>query len=196
MGTRMSGWLAMVVILAGMMAFVSCAHQEKTAPTSQGAEPEVVAVTAVTVTSTVEAVDAGKRTVMLTGPKGTTTYKAGKDVVNFDQIKVGDQVKATVIDELAVYLRKAGTPPSLGEGTVVALAPKGAKPGMFLANTTEIADKITAVDAGNRTVTLQGLSGKPRTFKVGANVNLADVKKGDDVVVRYTEALAVLVETP
>jgi hypothetical protein len=74
----------MALILAGMMAFVSCAHQEKTAPISQGAEPGVVAVTALTVTSTVEAVDAGKRTVTLKGPDGTKTYKLGKDVINFD----------------------------------------------------------------------------------------------------------------
>ena len=187
----------MALILIGMMAFVSCAHQEKTAPTSQSAEPGVVAVTAVTVTSTVEAVDAGKRTVTIKGPDGTTTtYKAGKEVVNFDQIKVGDKVKATVIDELAVYVRKSGAPASVGEGSLVALAPKGAKPGMILADTTEITDKIVAVNFSDRTVTLQGLSGKPRTFTVGPNVNLADVKKGDDVVVRYTEALAVLVESP
>jgi hypothetical protein len=186
----------MALILIGMMAFVSCAHQEKTAPTSQGPEPAVVAVTAVTVTSTVEAVDAGKRTVTLKGPGGTTTYKAGKDLINFDRIKVGDQVKATVIDELAVYVRKSGAPASVGEGALVALAPKGAKPGMIVADTTEITDKIVAVNVSDRTVTLQGLSGKPRTFTVGPNVNLADVKKGDDVVVRYTEALAVLVESP
>jgi hypothetical protein len=66
---------------------------------------------------------------------------------------------------------------------------------VILADTTEITDKFHAVDAGSRTVTLQGVSGKPRTFRVGPNVNLADVKKGDDVVVRYTEALAVLVES-
>jgi hypothetical protein len=112
----------MASILAGMMAFASCAYQEKTAPTSQSAEPGVIAVTALTLTCTVEALDASKRTVTLTGLNGTTTYKAGKDVVNFDQIKVGDQVNATVIDELAVYVRKAGAPPAAGEGAFVALA--------------------------------------------------------------------------
>jgi hypothetical protein len=101
-----------------------------------------------------------------------------------------------VIDEFAVYVRKAGAPPSVGEAALVALAPKGAKPGMILADTTEITDKIVAVNVSDRTVTLQGLSGKPQTFTVGPHVNLADVKKGDDVVVRYTEALAVLVESP
>lgn len=39
-------------------------------------------------------------------------------------------------------------------------------------------------------------SDDPTALKVGPNVNLADLKKGDDVVVRYTQALAVLVEKP
>jgi hypothetical protein len=44
-------------------------------------------------------VDAAIRTVVLKSPDGTTkSYKLGPELRNFDQIKVGDTVKATVVD--------------------------------------------------------------------------------------------------
>jgi hypothetical protein len=51
-------------------------------------------VDAITATSKVTAVDPSKRTVTLTSDAGeSNTYKLGKNVRNFDQIKVGDQVQ-------------------------------------------------------------------------------------------------------
>jgi len=56
--------------------------------------------------------------------------------------------------------------------------------------------KVTAVDPKKGTVTLMGPEGKSKTMKVSKKVNLKQLKKGDDVTVRYTEALAILVEKP
>jgi hypothetical protein len=157
----------------------------------------LIAVDTMTATATVQAVDPAKRTVTLRSPDGTTnTYKLSKKVRNFDQIKVGDQVKATVVESLAVVLRKAGEPPAIGEEEAVALAPKGAKPGVVVANTRELTARVDAVDVAKRTVTLTGPAGNTRTFKVGPDVDLTKVQAGDNVVVRYTEALALLVEAP
>ncbi|MGO9689996.1 MAG: hypothetical protein ACLP2X_15830 [Syntrophobacteraceae bacterium] len=48
---------------------------------------------------------------------------------------------------------------------------------------------------GKRTVTLKGPEGKIRTYKVGKEVKkFKQVKKGDQVVLRVTEALALEVE--
>ena len=48
---------------------------------------------------------------------------------------------------------------------------------------------------GKRTVTLKGPEGKIQTYKVGEEVkNFKQVKKGDQVVLRVTEALALEVE--
>lgn len=162
-----------------------------------GQQPAAMVVATATTTSTVESVDADARTVTLKNPDGTVnTYKLTKDVTNFDQIHPGDQVQATLLDAMAVYVRKAGTPPSAGERGMVALAPKGAKPGVVMADTKEVTDKIDAIDTTKQTITLQGVDGKPQTLKVGPNVDLADLKKGDDVIVRYTQAMAITVAKP
>lgn len=187
--------------VAGAGLMIACATiafgTEHMAPEKkmQGGEPGAIAVMAATTTATVQAVDTAKRTVTLKMPDGTEkTFKLGKEVRNFNQIKVGDQVKTTYVDELTVFLRKADAPPSAEEVTNVMLAPKGAKPGVIVADTRQISAKVTAVDIKKRTVTLMGPGGESKTLKVSKKVDLKQVKKGDNVVVRYTEALAILVE--
>ena len=59
------------------------------------------------------------------------------------------------------------------------------------AATTEITAKVIAVDPAQRTVTLQGASGKTRTIEVGDQVhNFDQIKVGDTVHAKYTQALA------
>jgi hypothetical protein len=157
----------------------------------------VIATETTTATATVQAVDPAHRTVTLRSPDGTTSiYKVGKEAINFDEIKVGDEVKATLVKSLAVAIRKPGEPPSAGESQTVALAPKGAKPGGIIVDTAQLTARVTAVDTAHRTVTLVGPAGNTQTLKVGPNVDLTKVQPGDNVVVRYTEALALLVEKP
>jgi hypothetical protein len=124
----------------------------------------------------------------------THTYKAGKDVVNFDRIRQGDKVRSTVSEALAISVRKAGVPSNARNTTTVSLAPKGAKPGIFAANTVEVKATIEAIDAAKRTITFREPTGEPRTIKLAPMVKLASLRKGDDVVVRYTQAVALFVE--
>lgn len=154
-----------------------------------------VAVDLATSTATVLAIDPEQRTVTLRTADGSeATFHAGKEIINFDQIKVGDEVKATRIDALALYARKPGVPASEGETATVALAPKGAMPGAYLATTVEATDKIVAIDQHKRMVTLEGINGEPRTIHVGPKADLAALKKGDEVVVRLTQGLLLRVE--
>ena len=148
-------------------------------------------------TATVQAVDPDNRTVTLRRPDGTTsTYQVGPEAVNFDQIKVGDQVKATYVESLAVSLRKADEPPSVAESPAMTRVTKGAMPGGVIVNTTELTARVTAIDTTNRMVTLVGPEGNTRTLKVGPDVDLTKVQPGDNVVVRYTETLKIQVERP
>ena len=63
------------------------------------------------------------------------------------------------------------------------------------ADITTVTVKIEAVDQANRTVTLKGPMGKVVTLKVGPEVkNLAQVKAGDDLIVKYAEAVSVKLE--
>ena len=164
----------------------------------QARKPGAVLVDAVTVTATVSAIDSAKRAVALRLPDGTTrTVKVGNEVRNFDQMKVGDQVSATYVEELALFVRKSDAPPSVDESDTIALAPKGAKPGIATVSTTEITAKVEAIDYAKRTLTLKGIEGNTKSFKVGPNVQrFNEIKKGDNVVLRYSEAVAITVEKP
>lgn len=156
---------------------------------------EVETVTAPS--STVLAINYPSHTLTLVMPDGSkNTYKISSDVRNFDQIEVGDKVNATLVEALAVYLGGPGAAPSTGEVKTVSLAPKGAKPGVIVADTQEVTAKVVSVDPKERKVTLQTADGENRTVKVSKSVDLAKVKPGNDVTVRLTEALAIVVEKP
>jgi hypothetical protein len=188
----------MVAIPALMLGFGYA--QEPGARAGAKAEPGAegaVEVDAITASPKVTAVDVAKRTVTLTSETGERkTYKLGENVRNFDQIKVGDTVTATLLESVAVVVRKSGVPPDAGEGGLVAVAPQGAMPGVVMAKTRKISGKIVLVNANARTVTVEGpMRGTP-TFKVGPKVNLDALQKGDDVTLRLTDALAIRVEKP
>jgi hypothetical protein len=198
-GRKMNPVLSAPLALAAIavLTFASCSKSREAARSQSDQPGTVVAVETATTTATVEAIDQNNRTVTLRYPDGSiSTYKAGKDMTNFDQIRVGDKVNATVVESVAVAIRKSGAPPSAGEAVTVSLAPKSAKPGMIISDTQEVTSRIESVDTANRTITLEEVGGRPRTIKVAPNVNLADFKKGDDVVVRYTDAVALSVEKP
>lgn len=191
----------MVMVLALVFAGAQTALAQGTdtkAAKKQASKPGGIVVDAITTTATVNAIDAEKRLVTLKLPDGRTqAYKLGPEVKNFDQIKVGDQVKATFIESVALFVRKSGEKPSASEVQTVEVAPKGAKPGVVVTDTVEITAKVEGIDYTKRTVTLKGPQGNVRTIAVDKSVKrLRDVKKGDEVVARITEAVALYVEKP
>jgi hypothetical protein len=148
-------------------------------------------------TATVTAIDREKRKVTLVERDGTKgVFTAGPNAVNFDQIQIGDQVKATVTQELAVFVRKSGEPSSDGGVTTIALSPVGAKPGALVADTTEVTAKVTAVDLKKHKATLQFPDGTSKTFSVRPDVDLTEQAVGREVVIRTTDAVAISVEKP
>jgi hypothetical protein len=140
--------------------------------------------------------DKATRTVTLKGPKGNVVdIVAGDEVRNFDQIKLGDFVVARYTESLTLELRK--TKVKAGDVTVreeVARAKPGERPaGAGVREVTAIADVI-GVDPKKSTITLKGPRGNVVTLNVQNPDQFKVVKKGDQVEVTYTEALAVSVE--
>jgi hypothetical protein len=145
-------------------------------------------------TATVSGINYDTRQIVLLGPGGNqVTYKVDKNAVNFDQIKVRDQVRATITEKLAVFLSKDKAA-SAGAGAAVVLAPKGAMPGGVVASTSEVTATVTAVDAKARKVTLRFVDGTSDTVTVGKAVDLSKVSPGDSVTARLTESIAIAVE--
>ena len=72
------------------------------------------------------------------------------------------------------------------------VAAKGANPGGVAVETSEMTAVVEAINYKTRTVTLRGPQQKTVTLKVDDSVKrLNEVKKGDEIVVQRTEALAI-----
>ena len=174
------------------------ADKPPTAAPAPGGAPGVVLADVSVINATVEAIDKDNRTVTLKGSGGrTATIKVPPEAKNFDQIKVGDHVKFKFLDSIALFVRKAGDPPEAAETQAVAVAPRGQKPKAVTVSTKEITAKVEKIDYTKRLLTLKGPEGNVRTIKVDPRVKrLNEVKVGDDIVLRSTEAVAVQVTTP
>jgi hypothetical protein len=184
-------------IPALMLAVAGYSEDSSASATTKTDAKGAIEVGAITKTAKVTAVDPAKRTVTLVNPDGiTNTYELGKNVRNFDQIKVGDEVKATLLEAVAVAVSKSSAPPNASGRDLVAVAPKGAMPGVIMAKTRQISAKIVSVDTQARTVTVEGPAGGTSTIRVGPKINLNELQKGDDVTLRVTDALALRVEKP
>jgi len=116
-------------------------------------------------------------------------------VRNFDQIKPGDRVVFEIYDSVALFVRKSGEPPSAAEAGGVEVAQRGQKPSGVFVNTTELTAAVEGIDYQARTVTLKGPQGNVKTIKVDPSVkNFDQVKQGDEVVLRHTEAIVASVQ--
>ncbi len=149
------------------------------------------------ITATVTAVDHAKRQATLVTPDGKkTSIKVGPEAINFNQVRVGDQVKATVAEQLVVFVREKGEARNDGQAGLIALAPKGAKPGVLMAETVEVTARVKSVDLKKRKATLEFPDGSTRTVSVRPDVKLSATDVGREVVIQATEAIALSVEKP
>jgi hypothetical protein len=187
-----------LALVAAVFAATALAQQPGvTGGTVIASEPGKAAVVqAAEMSAQVVAVDKATRTLTLKGPKGNVVdIVAGDEVKNFDQIKLGDFVVARYAQALTLELRK--TRAAAGDVTVreeAAKAKPGERPAVAGARqVTAIAD-VTAVDPQKSTITLKGPRGNEVTLNVQNPEQFKVVKKGDQVEVTYTEALALSVE--
>ena len=149
----------------------------------------------VTVKARVDSIDKATRRIGLTGPEGRSmSVVAGPDVRNFDQIMVGDTVVLKHFQALAVDLIKR--PGSDGiremvqrEGVMV--SPQGGMPGAMAGRETVIIANVWSVDKKRQIVTLRGAREGLREFKVKDPARLAAVQVGDQVELKYVDAVAV-----
>lgn len=145
--------------------------------------------------ATVSAIDAAKRSFTLKDDQGNSrTVQAPPEMRNFNQLKVGDRVKAVVVMERVVYLRKPGEAAVDGAAGMVATARLGEKPAMVSADTIEITAVVKSIDTAQRTASLQLADGSLHTVKVRPDVEMKREYIGRQVVLRITSAVAISVE--
>jgi len=188
---------ALVLIAAASAATAFAQQPAPVGGVAVASEPgKAAVVSAAEISAQVVAIDKATRTLTLKGPKGKVAdVVAGEQVKNFDQIKVGDLVFARYAQALTLELRK--TKAAGGEAVVreeAAKAKPGEKPAVAGARTITLMADVVAVDPKASTITLKGPKGNEVTLDVRNPEQFKVVKKGDQVEVTYTEALALSVE--
>jgi hypothetical protein len=183
-----------------MMAMASCTTitpETNTQGKFKQGVPGGTVVQTSTINATVTGIDAANRKVSLVTPDGKRfDVKTGPEAVNFKQVRVGDQFKATLTEEVVVRMAKKGEKIGNDSTASVELAPEGAKPGLVVAETVEVAVTVTKIDSKSRKVTLQLPDGTTKKVKVRDDIDLTKHQPGERVVIRSTEIVAVKLEKP
>jgi hypothetical protein len=154
------------------------------------------ATAAAQISAQVVAIEKSTRTLSLKGPKGKVVeVVAGDDVKNFDQIKVGDLLMVRYVQSLALELQKAKSGMSgISATDTVVKAEPGQRPAVAGAREVSAIAKVTAIDQKAKTISLTGPRGNVVTLDVQNPDQFKVVKMGDEVLVTYTEAVAVSIE--
>jgi hypothetical protein len=192
---------SLVWIAAALLILTACSTTAPPPPKGQSAAaiqegvPGGIFVNTMEVSARVTAINKADREVMLLASDGKKyPVEVGPEAVNFDQIRVGDLVKATVTEELVIFMDDAGAPATEGQADAVALAPKGAKPGGVVAQTTQVIGTVEAIDRTKRTAKLRFEDGSVKTFPVRDDIDLSRHEVGERVVFRVTEMVAISVK--
>jgi hypothetical protein len=183
---------AIVVLVAGF-AFPGHAKEKK-----EGDRPGGVAVEVSSITATVESIDYNARTVILRGPHGDlVSLKVGEEAKNFNRVKKGDKVTFDYYESVAIDIQKSIGEPRAKETQSVTRAKPGESPGGTIETTGHLTARVEDIDYHSRRVTLKMPQGDTMSLKVGDLVkSLNEIKKDDEVVVWYTQAVAISVHTP
>ena len=185
------GFVCVLAVLFALSVGIGAMAQEK-APGK--AKPEAKRERVVTLTGTVEAVDLANRVVTIKGSKGNVIdLKVGPEAKNLDQVKVGDKVVAKYYESLAYRLKKEGA----GEGGTLIQAGAGTTageiPAAALTNQLTMTAKVTNISPKRDFVTLTGSGGSVDVAVLDPK-NIEGLKTGDEVVITYTQALAIALD--
>ncbi len=183
-----------VFLVVAMIGLLTQANVTEAASGKKGVVDTELAV----MTATVQAVDYKNRTITLKGPKGNiaTLHVHGR-VKNLEQVKPGDKLEVEFFKSVVLHVEKAAGKPEAVQETSVGIAPRGDKPGVEAVNVLEFTAKVENVDYNKRKITLSGPNGGTVTLSVNKRVkNLKEIKRGDTVLARVTEAIVMDIRKP
>ncbi len=193
-----------VTVLAAASLLATTATAQEKAPT---AEPTMAAIAdamvgareTITAVGVVQSVDLKSRLVSIKDyPDGRIfTIHAGPEVRNLAQIGPGSVVKAEYHEALALALEKVQSGGvNVREDTVSAgRTPAGGLPGGSIEENVKMLGTILAIDTAKRTVLIQGAVHHV-SLKIPANMDLKDLKVGDQVMATYVQELGVAFGPP
>jgi Cu/Ag efflux protein CusF len=187
-----------IAISASLIAAAPLAARAQTT-SSFTTDPGKVGVSkTVKMTATVVLVELGSRDLLLIDSQGKMhKVNVSDQARNLDQIKVGDKVTAEYTEAISLQIKKRGSadgPPASAQEALIR-SPSGAKPGGAVGRKVTAFATVMTVDPAKQLVTLRGPLGNDYDVQVLDPAQLQALKKGDDVEVVYTEALAISVQS-
>ena len=182
----MSKSFALVAVLATVSVITFAAAQDQPG--------KVTKQNQVTATATIKAIDPATRSITLRAENGDEdTFTVGPEVTRFDQLKVGDTIKATYYESLVFEVRKPGAASAAPGATVAGGRLKDAPGGALGAQQTTTVT-VKAVDTNAPSITVVTADGRTLTRKIAEKKNLEGVSPGDRIDITYTQAVVVSAE--
>lgn len=125
----------------------------------------------------------------------TKKVGVGDNIINFDQVQVGDIVNVNYAETIII---KAFGADAISAGkeveSIFARAPKGEKPAIASATAKTVVVTIGAIDLEKSLITLKDLQGNSKTLRPRSSTVLKKLKVGDKVAISFAEAMSVSVE--
>jgi hypothetical protein len=161
---------------------------------SSWAQSKVLPTHTVTIEGTVETIDHAKRVVSIRTTEGELeTVDVPEGAKRFNDLKVGDKVKATYNNTVIAILKQPGEPP-VDTSSTLRTGGEGERPGGSVAMERRMTVTVAALDKSASSITFVG----PNDWKYSRHVtdpNVLDMLKvGDKIDVIWNTDVRVLVE--
>lgn len=185
---------AILAVIASAFALVQPAVAQTSNTVTQSQPGKVGMAQTVEATVVITGIDKATRTLRIKGPQGNEAeVVAGADVRNFDQLKVGDNVKVGYVEALVVELKKGGgMKVERTDKSAMARAKPGETPQGGVAKQVTAVGDVIKVDAATQTITVKGPQ-RTIDLKVKDPEQFKLIKVGDQLEVTYTAAVALSV---
>jgi Cu/Ag efflux protein CusF len=159
-------------------------------------KPYITTSQSLTITDLVEAIDYETRKVTIRNPQGTSvTLTVGEEVLNLEQVKVGDTVTTEYVQNLSIKIvDNPELAPSEQQIKTVNRAEKGEMPWMTMVDEIVVTTVIEGINIEANTIQITGPNGTVEEFTVNDPENLKRVSVGDRVIITQTDKTAISVE--
>ena len=158
--------------------------------------PEVAVSETLTATAQVQAVDLKNRQLTLKNQEGhILTVNVPPEVRRLAEIKAGDLIVTEYREALALGLRKTSSSgiQARRESVSIERTGKDQPPGGVARENVQVLASIIAIDRAKRRVTIKGAE-QTVVLTAPQDIDLADIKVGDEVLAEYIQELAINVE--
>jgi hypothetical protein len=158
------------------------------------AQVKVLPTDTVTIAGTVETIDHAKRVVKIKTDTGEfVTVDVPEGAKRFDEVKVGDKVKATYNNSVIAILKQPGEPP-VDTSRTLRTGGEGERPGGMVAMERRMTVTVDAIDKNASSITFVGPNGWNYSRRVTDPDVLDTVKVGDKIDVIWNTDVTVSVE--